>query len=196
VDIAPVPVRSTHVPGLECAHAIVPHLFCPRFIVALISDELPNFTAMRLEEAIQQKHFPNEIEKAFVNVIFTANQFYANHLQRLKPHGISPEQFNVLRILRGSHPKTLSLMDIAGRMLDKNSNATRLVEKLRLKELVTRNICPADRRQVDIGITGRGLSLLDLLDVEMKEWFNQFNHITEEEARQLNGLLDKIRGPH
>jgi DNA-binding MarR family transcriptional regulator len=87
-------------------------------------------------------------------------------------------------------------MDIAGRMLDKNSNATRLVEKLRLKELVTRNICPADRRQVDIGITGRGLSLLDLLDVEMKEWFNQFNHITEEEARQLNGLLDKIRGPH
>lgn len=162
----------------------------------MISDELPNFTAMRLEEAIQQKHFPNEIEKAFVNVIFTANQFYANHLQRLKPHGISPEQFNVLRILRGSHPKTLSLMDIAGRMLDKNSNATRLVEKLRLKELVTRNICPADRRQVDIGITGRGLSLLDLLDVEMKEWFNQFNHITEEEARLLNGLLDKIRGPH
>jgi DNA-binding MarR family transcriptional regulator len=149
---------------------------------------------MTLEEAIKQKHFPNEFEKAFVNVLYTSNQFYAQNQQRLKKHGISPEQYNVLRILRGSHPKPLSLLDISGRMLDKSSNATRLVEKLRLKNLVTRKTCKIDRRQVDIGITDSGLSTLEKLDSEMKDMFETFQHLSLEEAQTLNQLLDKMRG--
>jgi DNA-binding MarR family transcriptional regulator len=149
---------------------------------------------MTLEEAIKQKHFPNEVEKAFVNVLFTANQFYGMHMQRLKAFGISPEQYNVLRILRGSHPKTLSLMEISSRMLDKNSNATRLVEKLRIKNLVTRNTCKMDRRQVDIGVTEAGLDLLVRIDNELPGWFKEFSHLSDPEAQLLNSLLDKMRG--
>lgn len=149
---------------------------------------------MTLEEAIKQKHFPNEVEKAFVNVLYTANQFYGMHLQKLKVFGISPEQYNVLRILRGSHPKTLSLMEISSRMLDKNSNATRLVEKLRLKNLVTRNTCKVDRRQVDIGITQAGLALLERIDQDLPVWFKEFSHLNDSEAETLNSLLDKMRG--
>lgn len=149
---------------------------------------------MTLEEAIKQKHFPNEIEKAFVNVLYTSNQFYAQNQHRLKSHGISPEQYNVLRILRGSHPKQLSLLDISGRMLDKSSNATRLVEKLRLKNLVTRKTCKMDRRQVDIGITSDGLAMLEKIDPEIKALFESMLHLSDDEAKTLNHLLDKMRG--
>jgi DNA-binding MarR family transcriptional regulator len=149
---------------------------------------------MTIEEAIKQKQFDNEIEKVFVNVIYTSNQLYFNHLQFLKAFGISPEQYNVLRILRGSHPKTMSLLDISSRMLDKSSNGTRLVEKLKLKKLITREVCEKDRRQVDILITEDGLGLLKKIDAELKIWFTNFNQLTEEDAKTLNGLLDKMRG--
>ena len=78
-------------------------------------------------------------------------------------------------------------------MLDRNSNATRLVEKLRLKNLLERNICPNDRRQVEIGITTEGLALLQKLDIEMNKWLEKYNGISKEEASQLNLLLDKMR---
>jgi DNA-binding MarR family transcriptional regulator len=149
---------------------------------------------MTLEEAIKQKHFPNEFEKAFVNVLYTSNQFYASNQQRLKKFGISPEQYNVLRILRGSHPKQLSLLDISSRMLDKSSNATRLVEKLRLKDLITRKSSELDRRQVEIGITEKGLVVLQKVDIEISGWFASASQLTHQEAQTLNILLDKMRG--
>jgi DNA-binding MarR family transcriptional regulator len=148
---------------------------------------------MTLEEALKQKTFGNEIEKGIVNVIFTANHFHSLNQKRFKTHGISPEQYNVLRILRGSNPKKLSVLDISSRMLDRNSNATRLVEKLRLKHLLERNVCPNDRRQVEIGITTEGLALLQKLDIEMNKWLEKYNGISKEEASQLNLLLDKMR---
>ena len=129
-----------------------------------------------------------------MNVLYTSNQFYAQNQQGLKKHGILPEQYNVLRILRGSQPKPLILLDISGRMLDRSSNATRLVEKLRLKNLVTRTTCKIDRRQVDIGITEEGISLLEKLDSEMKNMFDRFLHLSLEETQTLNHLLDKMRG--
>lgn len=134
------------------------------------------------------------MEKAFINVIFTAGHFHSLNVKRFKSFGISPEQYNVLRILRGSHPKKLRLADITSRMLDKSSNATRLVEKLRIKELVTRDLCEKDRRQVDVGITPKGLQLLAGLDVQMKEWFRQSTFLTELEYEKLNDLLDRMRG--
>ena len=119
------------------------------------------------EEIKQQKKFSNEYEKAAVNIMFTSGWLYNINAARFKEFGITPEQYNVLRILRGSHPKPLMLGDVTCRMLDKSSNATRLVEKLRLKGFVKRELCPTNRRQVDIIITEKGLSLLTKLDKEI-----------------------------
>lgn len=148
---------------------------------------------MSIEEAIKQKNFGNEIEKGIVNVIFTANHFYSISQKRFKVYGISPEQYNVLRILRGSNPKKLSVLEISSRMLDRNSNATRLVEKLRLKSLLERKVCLNDRRQVDIGITTEGLALLQKLDIEMHSWLESYKGLNKDEAIQLSLLLDKMR---
>lgn len=149
---------------------------------------------MSIEEEIKQSQFHNPFEKAFVNVIYTANYFHGLNLHRFKPFGLSPEQYNVLRILKGSHPKKMSLSDISCRMLDKNSNATRLVEKLRLKGLVERELCASDRRQVEISITPKGAEILEAIAVEMKAWFAQYHNISPEEALQISDLLDKMRG--
>src|SRR5215207_5452610 len=102
---------------------------------------------MSLEKEIQQEKFNSEHEKAIVNVLFTSSWLHSINATRLRKHDITPEQFNVLRILRGSHPTALMLAEITCRMLDKNSNATRLVEKLRQKGFVKREICENNRRQ-------------------------------------------------
>lgn len=150
---------------------------------------------MRLEDAIkQQKKFSSEYERLAVNILFTASWIEGNNIQRLKPFGISPQQFNVLRILRGSNPKPLMLGDIASRMIDKNSNATRLVEKLRLKGLVKREVCESNRRQVDIIITPKGLELLAAIDADADNWTQSMKTLSTQEAEALNNALDKLRG--
>ncbi len=148
---------------------------------------------MKSEEALSQENFSCEQEKAFVNIVYTANTFYLQEVKRLKPHGISPEQYNVLRILRGSHPRKMNLLDISRRMLDRNSNATRLVEKLRMKGLVDRKPSDKDRRQVEICITNEGLNLLKLLDRDSLIWGNKNRELAETEAEILNKLLEKMR---
>ncbi len=150
--------------------------------------------AMSLEQDIKQQKFHNEFEKVVVNTLFTASWLYNLNASRLKPHGITVEQYNVLRILRGSHPKAMMLADVTSRMIDKSSNATRLVEKLRLKGLVNREICEGNRRQVDISITEKGLSVLQKIDVEAETWLESLKRITKAEAQELNRILDKIRG--
>lgn len=148
---------------------------------------------MSIEKAIHQKKFNNDFEKAVINILYTASWLDALTIQTLKPFGISPQQFNVLRILRGSHPSKLRLADITERMLDKNSNATRLVEKLRVKALLTRDVCPGNRRQVDIGITKKGLDLLAEIDGITFNWVDPLRCLSKSEAQQLNVLLDKMR---
>ena len=149
---------------------------------------------MKLEDEIKQrKRFANEHERLLVNILFTASWLEGKHIQRLKPYGISPQQFNVLRILHGSAPEPVTLNVIAQRMIDKNSNATRLVEKLRLKGLVKREVCPTNRRQVDITITNKGNDLLTKLDQSADEWLNSFDHISKQQVTLLNDLLDKMR---
>lgn len=149
---------------------------------------------MSLEKDIRQEKFTNEYEKVVVNVLYTSGWLYNTNATRLKPHGITPEQYNVLRILRGSHPKALMLADITSRMIDKNSNATRLVEKLRQKGLLKREICEGNRRQVDIFITDKGLSLLKQVDDERENWLSLMKGLSKTEAQELNRLLDKLRG--
>lgn len=148
---------------------------------------------MSIEKAIHQKKFSSEYEKAVVNIVYTAGWLNARTIQALKPFGISPQQYNVLRILRGSHPAVVRLADITERMLDKNSNATRLVEKLRQKSLLQREVCSSNRRQVDICITEKGLELLQRIDALTHQWIDPVKTMSQEEAKMLNTLLDKLR---
>ncbi len=145
------------------------------------------------EEIKQTKKFENEYVKAFVNIQFTSSWLYNINAARMKKYGITPEQFNVLRILRGAYPKPLMLGNVTCRMVDKASNATRLVEKLRQKGFVERELCESNRRQVDIIITNKGLVLLEKIDSESDEWLSTLKGITKTEAQELNRILDKLR---
>ncbi len=150
---------------------------------------------MRIEEAIQQKRFRSEYQKVVVNVLYTASWLSQMSARMLKTLGISPEQYNLLRILRGMHPEPATVKLLTDRMIDKMSNASRLVEKLRLKGLVERNECPSDRRRVDVSITEKGLALLKKADVFMEGDLElQLTNLETAEAEQLNALLDKLRG--
>ena len=149
---------------------------------------------MNIEEEIkQQKKFTDEFEKAVVNLLYTSSWLYNLNAARLKEYGVTPEQFNVLRILRGSYPKPMMLSEISNRMLDKASNATRLVEKLRQKSLVKREICADNRRQVDISITEAGLGILTAIDNGCQEWMHSVKNLGNADARELNRILDKLR---
>lgn len=148
---------------------------------------------MGLEQEIRQESFKSEHQKAALNILYTGNWLYSLNASFLKAYEITPEQYNVLRILRGSHPQPMMLADITCRMLDKNSNATRLVEKLRLKGMVKRETCKTNRRQVDISITDKGLNLLTKIDHSSNTWQSVLKNITKAEAQQLNFLLDKLR---
>jgi DNA-binding MarR family transcriptional regulator len=148
---------------------------------------------MELEKEIQQSKFQNEYQKLLLNIIFTASWLNLRNTQRLKPYGISPQQYNILRILRGQYPKSATVTLLTERMLDKSSNASRLVEKLRVKHLLDRCECPEDRRAVNVRITDKGLALLQKLDQSDDEFRKDFTHISEEEAKLVNRIMDGIR---
>lgn len=149
---------------------------------------------MRIEDEIQQFNFKNIYQKLHINVLFTASWINQQSNQQLKTYNITWQQFNILRILRGSHPKPSTVKLLSERMIDKMSNASRLVEKLRQKGLVERTECPMDRRQVDIKLTDKGLLLINEAS-ETMESINaaQMNSLSEQEADFLNQLLDKMR---
>lgn len=148
---------------------------------------------MRLEDEIKQEKFKSERVKLLVNLIFTGNWIKDLNSQVLKPYGLSTQQYNILRILRGQHPKPASINLLIERMMDKMSNASRLVEKLRMKQLVERKECKEDRRQADVAITDAGLKMLAEIDEDMKAFEQRFAHISEEEAAEANRVLDKLR---
>lgn len=147
----------------------------------------------KLEESIQQKAFKDPFNKAVVNILYTNSYIETRQNKLFKPHDISPEQYNVLRILRGKHPEPITVSSIQDRMLNKMSNASRLVEKLKSKGLVNRKECESDRRQVDITITDKGLSLLRALESEVSAFNKSVIALSEEEVAILNELLDKLR---
>lgn len=148
---------------------------------------------MDIEDEIKQKKFKGAYHKAVINLIYTSNWVYATTSAILKQYNLSPEQFNVLRILRGRHPEPASVLILNERMLDKMSNVSRIVEKLRQKELLTRKECLLDRRQVDINITEKGLALLAEIDKTNLET-GPMENLSEAEAAMLNTLLNKVRG--
>lgn len=148
---------------------------------------------MKIGDAIKQKEFKSEFQKLFINIIYTANWLTNESIKTLKPFGISPQQYNVLRILKGQHPNAITVNNIIDRMLDKSSNASRLVDKLKQKGLVERDVCNNDRRQVDIKITIKGIAIVEEISKKMDSFNNIKDAITIEEAEKMNTILDKLR---
>ena len=150
---------------------------------------------MRIEDEIQQKKFKSEYQKAHINILFTAAWLNQQNQQILKPLGISSQQFNILRILRCMHPQPASIKLLTERMIDKMSNASRLVDKLLAKDLVQRNESGADRRRVDVLITSKALQLLEKASIAVEDSLHQeMAMLSEQEAARLNELLDQLRG--
>ncbi len=148
---------------------------------------------MKIEDEIKQTAFKSEYHKAYINTIYTANLLEQAQSNLFKPFSITLPQYNLLRILRGQHPKPATVSLLIERMLDKTSNASRIVDKLEAKELVTRKQCPNDRRTVDVLITDKGLALLKQMDELDDGSKTGLKNLTEQEAVELNRLLDKIR---
>jgi DNA-binding MarR family transcriptional regulator len=148
---------------------------------------------MKIEEEIRQPRFKSPHQKALINLIFTYNWMHNKQQEFFKPYGITPQQFNILRILKGQHPNSLSATEIKNRMLDKNSDISRLLDRLILKNLIEKKTCPSDKRASDVFISAEGILLLEKLAKQQKEMDNVLI-LSEEEAEQLSILLDKCRG--
>jgi DNA-binding MarR family transcriptional regulator len=150
---------------------------------------------MSIETDIKQATpFKTPYHRVMVNLMYTSNWVADAQMRVLKPFGLTLQQYNVLRILRGQYPNPVKVSDITERMLDKMSNASRLVDKLVAKKFVLRTECPSDRRAVDVVITDKGLALLKRLDIHQSDLDeNHRSKLTEEEAVYLSQLLDKLR---
>lgn len=148
---------------------------------------------MSLEQDIKQTNFKSPYSKAVINIIYTNNWLQSLQVEIFKPFDLTLQQYNVLRILRGQYPNPITVIAIIERMLDKMSNASRLVDKLLVKDLVIRRLCPHDRRAVDVIITEKGMKLLEELDELQHQWEDKLHGLTESEALQLSELLDKMR---
>lgn len=154
-------------------------------------------TSSMLKEEIQQKRpFVSLEEEAFLNLQRTSNALLQALTRALKTHALTPTQYNVLRILRGSHPGTLTCGDIGGRMVTPDPDVTRLLDRLEKRGLVARARDAVDRRVVRAGITDEGLDLLAELDQPIPAWLEDFlGHLSQEELRSFIKLLEKAREP-
>jgi DNA-binding MarR family transcriptional regulator len=149
---------------------------------------------MQIEFEIRQTRFKNEYHKLSVNLLYTGHWLQLKNHNHLKPFGLTVQQYNILRILKGQHPRPVTVTLLIERMMDKMSNASRLVEKLRKKGLVERRICEKDRRAVDVLLTSQGIRLLQQIEERDEEWEKMLRNLSMPEAVQLNQLLDKLRG--
>jgi DNA-binding MarR family transcriptional regulator len=147
---------------------------------------------MSLEKDIHQPKFKSEYQKVRVNLIFTYNWVMEQSRKFFDKADLTPQQFNILRILRGAG-KPISTLQIRQRMLDKMSDTSRIVDRLIKKELVQKVTCKSDRRLVDVSISEKGLQLLESLDFLNAQMDADLNGLSTEEAKTLNHLLDKLR---
>jgi len=148
---------------------------------------------MNIDEAIKQEKFKSVYQKMMINILYTSSWLEDNNAAIMRGKKLSITQFNVLRILRGSHPQPCTSQDVQERMINKRSDVTRLIERLRKMDLVTREVCPENRRKVDILITEKGLGLLSELDPVIEASGEILKKLSEPEAKQLSNLLDKLR---
>ena len=149
---------------------------------------------MKIEEEIQQTKFRNPHHKAMLNLFYTAGWLESKNKDFFKKYGITNQQFNILRILRGQHPNKISGAEIKSRMLDKNSDVSRLLDRLITKKLAIKSQCANDKRAADIAITEKGLQLLKQLDDKIDQTDSKALNLSPAEAVKLSNLLDKCRG--
>lgn len=147
---------------------------------------------MSIEKDISQRKFKTEYQKAMINLIFTHNWMMERMKLFFEQADLTPQQFNIMRILRGAG-QPLSTLQIRQRMLDKMSDTSRIVDRLIKKGLAKKVVCKSDRRLVDVSITEKGLKLLEKLDDTQDDLDNIINNLSDTDAKQLNKLLDKIR---
>lgn len=148
---------------------------------------------MKIEDEIKQQKFISSYQKAVINLIFTSNWLINQQQHYFKPFGITGQQFNVLRILKGQYPNSISAKEIKSRMLDQHSDISRLLDRLIAKNLIEKKSCPKDKRATDVFITEVGLKLLKEISRKQKD-IDQVLTLTDSEAEQLSDLLDKGRG--
>lgn len=154
---------------------------------------LHQILVMGISEDLKQSNFQSEAQKAIVNAIYTGNWIVQKQQELLKPFGLTLQQYNVLRILKGQQGNPMTVLAITERMLDKMSNASRLVDKLLEKKLVLRRECPQDRRAVDILILPAGLDLLKEVDQVQQDWGKHFDALGLRRLEEMNQLLDEFR---
>ncbi len=151
-------------------------------------------TALKFEEAIKQKKFESDAQKAYLNILYTASWLQSESRDLYKKHGITSQQYNVLRILRGQYPNHANPKYIKDVMLDKNPDLTRLCDRLLKLGLIERAACPENRRKMNIGITDKGLALLEIIDPEVSAYFEQIANHNKLDFALLSDLLDSMRG--
>jgi len=148
---------------------------------------------MKIEDEIKQQKFKTPHQKAVLNLIYTTSWMQGRQKDIFKTFGITLQQFNILRILRGQHPSSTSATEIKSRMLDKNSDVSRLLDRLLAKKVITKRVSANDKRAADVNLTEEGLELLRAIDKKQ----NQIDNVlllSDEEAIILSDLLDKSRG--
>ncbi|MFZ4106130.1 MarR family winged helix-turn-helix transcriptional regulator [Flavobacterium sp.] len=149
---------------------------------------------MKIEDVIKTNSNLEDSKKIILNIYYTQNVIGDKFNELIKPYDLSSEQYNVLLILRGQKGCPANMCIIQERMLSKNSNTTRLIDKLLLKGLVTREVCPENRRKIEVLITEKGLDLLSILDPKIMEHEDLFAaNLSSSEKEQLITLLEKYR---
>lgn len=148
---------------------------------------------VKIEDVIKQREFRSEAHKAMVNLIFTSSQVLNKISEVTESFGITRQQYNVLRILRGQYPGAASINEIKDRMLDRMSDCSRLADRLAIKGLIKKNHCATDKRSVDITITSEGLDLLERMEPAIESVESLFATFSSGEVNRFNDMLDRIR---
>lgn len=149
---------------------------------------------MKIEEAIKQSRFTDNYQKAVVNLVYTANWLREEQTKLLKQYDILPQHFNVMRIIKGRYPKPVSPGEIKEVMIDKANDLTRLLDKLEKKGWIKRQLCPSNRRRMDITLTEKGIKMLQAANRSLQTFTEELKtHFSDKEAASLTKLLDKMR---
>jgi len=148
---------------------------------------------VKLEQAIQSTKFKNEVHKAGLNILYTAWWLKTVMSRELKEFGLTHEQYNVLRILKGKYPDQMCVRDIACRMIEKSSNVPRIIDRLEIKKLVKRSTSAQDKRETVITLTQAGITILEASTVVLNRVMDEMMLVNEAEALNLNNLLEKVR---
>ena len=148
---------------------------------------------VKLEQAIKSTKFKNEVHKAGLNILYTAWWLKTVMSKDLKEFGLTHEQYNVLRILKGKYPEQMCVRDITCRMIEKSSNVPRIIDRLEIKKLVKRSTSLIDKRETVITLTQSGISILEASTAILNKLMDETVAICDKDAEALNALLEKVR---